>query len=76
MFGPRGPASLLSQATTVVAVLFMVTSISLSYYSSRKIQKNINIEDELQRLQSAEQIMAPIPEIKPEDKVDEEAVSE
>ena len=30
MFGPRGPASLLSRATTGVAVLFMVTSITLA----------------------------------------------
>lgn len=30
VFGPRGPASLLSRATTGVAVLFMVTSITLA----------------------------------------------
>lgn len=33
VFGPRGPASLLSRATTVVAVLFMVTSITLAINS-------------------------------------------
>jgi preprotein translocase subunit SecG len=35
-FGPRGSASTLSKATTWSAVLFMVTSITLSVYQSRK----------------------------------------
>ena len=34
-FGPRGSATLLSRATTVSAVLFMVTSISLSIVATR-----------------------------------------
>lgn len=33
VFGPRGPGSLLSKATTGVAVLFMVTSITLALNS-------------------------------------------
>lgn len=37
MFGPRGPANLLSRLTTVSAVLFMVTSITLALYSSQKV---------------------------------------
>jgi preprotein translocase subunit SecG len=36
MFGPRGAGSVLSRATTVVAVLFMVTSISLAMRSVPK----------------------------------------
>lgn len=36
MFGPRGPASLLQGATTLVAVLFMGTSITLAAYSNPK----------------------------------------
>jgi preprotein translocase subunit SecG len=36
MFGPRGPGSVLSRATTVIAVLFMVTSISLAMRSVPK----------------------------------------
>ena len=51
MFGPRGPTNLLQQATTVVAVLFMCTSLTLAYYSSQKVLSNANIEQELQRLQ-------------------------
>jgi len=35
-FGPRGTASLLSKATTWSAVIFMLTSITLSVTASRK----------------------------------------
>ncbi len=35
-FGPRGGATLLSKATTWSAIIFMVTSITLSIYSSRR----------------------------------------
>jgi preprotein translocase subunit SecG len=35
-FGPRGTASALSKATTWSAVLFMITSITLSVYQSRR----------------------------------------
>src|SRR5712691_4775402 len=34
-FGPRGSATLLSKATTISAVLFMVTSMSLSILATR-----------------------------------------
>ncbi len=33
VFGPRGPTNLLQQATTVIAVMFMVTSVTLALYS-------------------------------------------
>jgi preprotein translocase subunit SecG len=35
-FGPRGAASVLSRATTWSAVIFMVTSITLSIFAARK----------------------------------------
>ena len=35
-FGPRGAASLLEKATTWSAIIFMVTSITLSVYASRR----------------------------------------
>jgi preprotein translocase subunit SecG len=35
-FGPRGAASALSKATTWSAVIFMLTSMTLSIYASRK----------------------------------------
>ena len=34
-FGPRGSATLLSKATTVSAILFMITSLSLSVLATR-----------------------------------------
>jgi preprotein translocase subunit SecG len=34
-FGPRGSATLLSKATTISAVIFMLTSISLSVVATR-----------------------------------------
>ena len=42
MFGARGPASLLSRATTVVAIMFMMTSITLSMYSSKELLEGAN----------------------------------
>ena len=39
-FGPRGAATALSKATTWSAILFMVTSIVLSIYASRKTGPN------------------------------------
>lgn len=54
LFGPRGPTGLLQRATTVVAVLFMGTTITLALYSNRGVRANANVEDELQRLQQLE----------------------
>src|SRR5271166_704019 len=35
VFGPRGSATVLSKATTIAAVLFMLTSLSLSIVATR-----------------------------------------
>jgi preprotein translocase subunit SecG len=35
-FGPRGAATLLSKATTIAAILFMITSLSLSIVATKK----------------------------------------
>ncbi len=51
MYGPRGQANLLGRATTVVATLFMVTSITLALYSSERAQQGSNIEEEILRLE-------------------------
>ncbi len=51
MYGPRGAGNFLGKATTVVATLFMFTSISLAWYSSDKVQAGSNIEDAIQRVQ-------------------------
>jgi preprotein translocase subunit SecG len=53
MFGPRGPTSILQRATTVVAVMFMGTSITLALYSNPKIldDSTLGVEnEEIQRM--------------------------
>ncbi len=45
MYAPRGQANLLGRATTVVAVMFMFTSISLAWYSTEKATDGSDIED-------------------------------
>ena len=39
-FGPRGAATALSKATTWSAIIFMLTSITLSIYASRRTGPN------------------------------------
>jgi preprotein translocase subunit SecG len=51
IFGPRGPTNVLQQATTAVAVLFMVTSFTLAIYSNRSMRSNANVSEEVLRLQ-------------------------
>jgi preprotein translocase subunit SecG len=55
LFGPRGPSGILQQATTIVAVLFMATSVTLALYSNRSMRANANVEEELLRLQQQQQ---------------------
>jgi len=49
VFGPRGPANFLGRATTVVAILFMGTSVTLALNSSQQTSSS-SLDDELQRL--------------------------
>lgn len=51
MFGPRGPANLLSRATTVAFALFLVTSITLALYSNKRLLSNANVSSEIERIQ-------------------------
>jgi len=51
MYGARGAGNFLGRATTVVAAMFMVTSITLAYYSSEKVQSGSDIEDAVKGLQ-------------------------
>ncbi|MBI4727774.1 preprotein translocase subunit SecG [candidate division TA06 bacterium] len=48
MFGGRGAAPFLTKATTVLAVLFMLTSLSLSFMSGRQAKARSAIEKSLQ----------------------------
>lgn len=51
VFGPRGPTGILQRATTIVAVMFMGTSITLALYSNQSMMQDANIDDEVLRLQ-------------------------
>ena len=55
IFGPRGAGSFLSQATTIVAVLFMTTSVTLAIYSNASLRSGSDVENEIRRLQKEEQ---------------------
>jgi len=52
MFGPRGPTNVLTQATTVCAVLFMITSVTLALYSSKSASGGIDVNSEIERLKN------------------------
>jgi len=41
LFGSAGPGGFLTKITTVVAVLFMITSISLAYFSSHRTGSSV-----------------------------------
>jgi len=55
IFGPRGAGSFLTQATTIVAVLFMGTSITLAIYSNASVASGSDVEQEIERLQRQDQ---------------------
>lgn len=55
-FGPRGAATLLSKATTLAAVIFMLTSITLSIFASRRPSTSV-----LQNLKAQPAKSAPQP---------------
>jgi preprotein translocase subunit SecG len=57
MYGPRGAGNLLGRATTVVAAGFMVTSITLAYYSSEKVQSGSDIEDAIRELDDEDEAL-------------------
>ena len=41
LFGAAGPASILTKITTGVAILFMVTSLTLAYLSSNQSETSV-----------------------------------
>src|SRR5258705_10141728 len=57
-FGPRGSATLLSKATTISAVLFMITSLSLSIMATRNAGLGTTVLDSAPPAKSAP---APVP---------------
>jgi preprotein translocase subunit SecG len=58
-FGPRGSATLLSKATTISAVLFMITSMSLSILATRNAGLGTTV------LEGTQQKKAPAPATPP-----------
>ena len=44
LFGSSGASTFLSKLTTVAAIIFMVTSLGLAYYSSRRTQGSIMLD--------------------------------
>ncbi|MCF6245822.1 MAG: preprotein translocase subunit SecG [Desulfobacula sp.] len=41
LFGASGPATLLTKITTVVAIIFMVTSLTLAYMSGHQSESSV-----------------------------------
>ena len=60
-FGPRGSATLLSKATTVSAVLFMVTSLSLSILATRNAGLGTSVLDTAPQRTTTAPAKAPAP---------------
>jgi preprotein translocase subunit SecG len=60
-FGPRGSATLLSKATTISAILFMVTSLSLSILATRNAGLGTTVLESAPAKSSAPAQTAPAP---------------
>ena len=60
-FGPRGSATLLSKATTISAVLFMVTSLSLSIMATRNAGLGTTVLEGVPNSAPAPAKSAPLP---------------
>ncbi len=65
VFGPRGPAGLLQRATTIVAVMFMGTSIRLALYSNKSAMQDSSVDDAMQRILEEERKEDPVPDNAP-----------
>jgi preprotein translocase subunit SecG len=60
-FGPRGSATLLSKATTISAVLFMVTSLSLSIMATRNAGLGTSVLETAPKTSAPKQAPVPVP---------------
>ncbi|MCK5542809.1 MAG: preprotein translocase subunit SecG [Desulfobacterales bacterium] len=47
LFGPTGPASILTKITTGVAIIFMLTSLTLAYRSVHKNTTSVMIDNQI-----------------------------
>ena len=57
LFGTEGPLPLLNKITTIAAIVFMLTSVSLAYFSSSN--STGSVMNELKKLQSVEKTVEP-----------------
>ncbi len=62
-FGPRGSATLLSKATTISAVLFMVTSLTLSILATRNAGLGTSVLDSTRPAPTQQAPAAPAPAV-------------
>src|ERR1700741_5570185 len=60
-FGPRGSATLLSKATTISAVLFMITSMSLSIMATRNAGLGTTVLEDVKAPAKTQSAAAPGP---------------
>ncbi len=61
LFGTEGPVPLLNKITTAVAIIFMITSVSLAYLSANKsstgsVMTELSTEQTVEQQQQAEEI--------------------
>jgi len=66
-FGPRGAASVLSRATTWSAIIFMLTSITLSIFAARRTGPS-SVLSGIKQTQTKPQPVAPAPSAPPTQK--------
>src|SRR6266849_6856452 len=60
-FGPRGSATLLSKATTISAILFMITSLSLSILATRNAVLGTSVLESAPKISVPKTAPVPVP---------------
>ena len=68
LFGTEGPVPLLNKITTLAAIVFMGTSISLAYISANKstgtVMEDVKVQAPVQQQAPAAPVTIPVPEVK------------
>lgn len=73
LFGTEGPLPLLNKITTAVAILFMLTSLTLAYISSQKSDSSVMSDVSVNRPATTPEVAQPLAK---EDKVMEKTAKE
>ena len=75
LFGSEGPLPLMNKITTTVAILFMLTSVTLAYFSSSKSTESVmselaqpkaSVVEKVEEKGSTEEKIVPMPVAAPE----------